>query len=215
MATSYKRVGFNKDAKKKALERSYNKLCYGFTASILTLLVANSACVSTKMLTSVSTPITSKWCSKPIDSIVTVLTESADFALECPAPNGWRLFIIGTEDRSWIGIAKGRSYWTTEDEVIQPDRNYFGDGPSVMGGESVEWRISKSNTPNALIFSVFAQDPKSAAPAQLHTISRFFVVDLTTGAARFCGMVKTRKEAIAKGDYPAACTTPLEKHVLP
>jgi hypothetical protein len=202
----------SKSAKHMRAILCYQTYRYELITATILFFASIAACVSAQSTYSVYTPITDKRCSTPSASVMAVLVEHADTAQECQAPKGWRLFVVATNERSWIDIAQGHSLWTTEEEVVQ--RNDFGDFPSV-DGERVEWRMSKSKTPRALIFSVSAQEPASIGRVQMRQLTRFFVVDLTTGAARFCGTATTRKEALVKADNPSACAKSFRQSSIP
>lgn len=178
-------------------------------ATILLCLVGSGASAETQSLQSLYTSIKSTACSKPPASIIAAYDARGLSAQECPAPKGWRLFAVSSDERSWLEIARDRSLWTTEEEVVY--RNEFGHFPN-LGAERVEWRMKKPGTPNALIFRISAQDPNRPAsgPGAMN-LSRLFVINLANGAPRFCGTAKTNEEAKTLADNAKACTTALRE----
>jgi hypothetical protein len=156
------------------------------------------------------TSIKDKDCIK-IKSHNMILLLGSDSVLECPAPNGWRLFkeYDQEEIRSWIRLSYKDTFWTTINQVWGEEKYEFGHFPNV-DSQSVEWRISKSGEPNALIFRVNAQNPKKSSDI----LTRFFVISLTNNVPRFCGMFKTNEEARKIAEESTPCTTMLERRTL-
>ncbi|MCM0084219.1 hypothetical protein L4X63_21790 [Geomonas sp. Red32] len=135
------------------------------------------------------TSIDSSACKKLPQKIAVGFDKLGLYADECPAPTGWRLFLVVGGDRSWIDLGHDHSVWTTEQEVVYNDKNFFGFFPNVTS-KQVEWVVDGNDAPIFLIFPVTAQDPQKAG----HSVLQYFVVT-TQGIPRFCGTAKTIKEA--------------------
>ena len=128
---------------------------------------------------------------------------------ECPAPEGWHLYFVYTNEREWLDIAHGRTAWSTHDTILNEPENRFGHFPSL--GNRVEWRMTKSGEPGALIFRIIAQDPDNDGP----NLTRLFVVSLTNDNTRFCGIAKSNQKAKEIADKPMNCSTNLPLEALP
>lgn len=183
-----------------------------FLATILLCLVGSGVSAEAQPLQSLYTSIKSTACSKPPAPTIAAYNARGLSAQECPAPKGWRLFAVSSDERSWLEIARDRSLWSTEEEVVY--RNEFGHFPN-LGAERVEWRMKKPGTPSALIFRISAQDSNRPAsgPGAMN-LSRLFVISLANGAPRFCGTAKTNEEAKTLADNAKTCTTALREQPL-
>lgn len=180
-----------------------------FFAAVALCLAGSWTGAAAQSLESLYTSIKSTACSKPPASTVAAYDARGLSAQECPAPKGWRLFAVSSDERSWLEIARDHSLWTTEEEVVY--RNEFGHFPN-LGAERVEWRMKKPGTPSALIFRISAQDPNRPASGPGATnLSRLFVISLANGAPRFCGTAKTNQEAKAIADNATTCNTALRE----
>lgn len=155
------------------------------------------------------TSIESKNCSKLPKQIDTYFEKHGLYGDECKAPKGWRLFIVVGGDRSWVDIAHSNSLWTTEQEVMYKNDNFFGYFPNITS-KQVEWRINKNGIPSALIFRITAQNPEQVGTNE----SRLFVVSLKDGIPQFCGTAKTNEEARSIADNTASCSTTLPKRPI-
>lgn len=182
-----------------------------FTVLIIAMicLVGGMASAGPPLLKSQYTSIKSADCKKVAAPMAEAFHSRGLEAEECPAPKGWRLFVVSTNERSWLEIAYERSLWTTEEEVVY--NNQFGHFPNI-GADRIEWRVTKSGTPVALIFRIAAQDPdKPAIGADARTLSRLFVIGLAEGIPRFCGIAKSNQDARNMADNQATCRTMLKK----
>lgn len=129
-------------------------------------------------------------------------------AEECDAPKGWRLFVVSSEERSWLELARDASLWSTEEQVVH--KNAFGHFPNI-GAEKVEWRLTSTRTPAALIFRIGAQNPQNIDK----TLTRLFVLALKDSAPYFCGVAKTNEDARSMAENTVACSIPLPQLQLP
>jgi hypothetical protein len=131
---------------------------------------------------------------------------------ECPALEGWRLFVVSSDAHSWIEIAHGSHLWSSEDQVVY--RNEFGHFPN-LGAERVEWRRKQGGIPVALIFRVSAQDPAASATGSgARNVSRLFVIGFQGNNVRFCGTARTNEEARVLSDNVTKCVQDLPERKL-
>ncbi len=157
---------------------------------------------------SLYTSIKSGDCHKPSVSMVAFYESRGLTAEECKAAEGWRLFVVSSDARSWLELARDRTLWSSEEQVV--NRNEFGNFPNI-GSEKVEWQMTKANSPASLIFRIAAQDPA-------HTdknLSRLFVIGIRNNTPHFCGVAKTNKEARALAEGTSPCSVDLQVKELP
>lgn len=119
-------------------------------------------------------------------------------AEECDAAKPWRLYAVSSDARSWVEVARGATLWSTEEQVVH--RSEFGNFPNI-GAEKVEWRITKTGAPIALIFRIAAQDPQRTEK----NLTRLFVLGFRDNTPYFCGMVKSNEEARALAEREDLC----------
>lgn len=157
---------------------------------------------------SLYTSIKSDDCKKPSASIVAFYEARGLTAEECKAPEGWRLFAVSSDARSWLELARDRTLWSSEEQVV--NRNEFGNFPNI-GSEKVEWQMTKTHSPASLIFRIAAQDPANVDK----NLSRLFVIGFRDNTPHFCGMVKNNKEARALAEEKSSCSIGLPVKELP
>lgn len=109
---------------------------------------------------------------------------------ECPAPRGWRVFTVTGAERSWLEIVRENTLWSTEEEIVTGSENNFGNFQS-LDSTRLEWIISSSRKPIALIVPVIAQDSEQYDKNLL----RYFVIKIIDDIPKFCGVAKSPKEA--------------------
>lgn len=157
---------------------------------------------------SLYTSIKSGDCQKPSASIIAFYESRGLTAEECKAVGGWRLFVVSSDARSWLELARERTLWSSEEQVVT--RNEFGNFPNI-GSEKVEWQMTKTHSPTSLIFRIAAQDPANIDKS----LSRLFVIGIRNNTPNLCGVVKTNKEARALAEDISSCTIGLQVKELP
>lgn len=105
---------------------------------------------------------------------------------ECPAPRGWRLFRVFSLDSFWIDIAYGDSLWSTEN-IVRKGLDYAN--PSIRP-DGVEWRMVKSESPNALIFKIATIDAETSK-----ILSSIYVLNIVDNVPYYCGNANSFQEA--------------------
>lgn len=168
----------------------------GFGLFLALLAFGNQAFAATTQYTSIEP----QNCHKPLET-----TPPGLRVQECPAPSGYRLFVVASDPRSWINIAKRGQVWSTEEIVAY--RDPIGFFPSVDDSRVVEWRLDDRGRPTALIFRVTALDPQTN---QSRHLSRLFVIRLNASKPCLLGIVATNEAARALTNDPKACQVPLE-----
>lgn len=175
---------------------------YRLAAALLFTLGACNPVLSSEE--SLFTSITSEDCHKPSTAISSHYEERGLTAEECPAAKDWRLFVVSSDERSWLELARDdHVLWSAEEQVVY--RNTFGYFPNI-GAEKVEWRMAKTKLPTTLIFRIAAQNPQQTDK----NISRLFVIGFRNNTPFFCGVVKTNQEARVLAEQTAACSINLQ-----
>lgn len=174
---------------------------YVFFLAVFACSPANSGAQS------LYTSIKSEDCQKPSASILAFYDSRGLTVEECKGVEDWRLFVVSSDARSWLELARERTLWSSEDQVV--NRNEFGNFPNI-GSEKVEWLMS-NHTPVSLIFRIAAQDPENVKKS----LSRLFVIGFKNNTPQFCGVVKANTEARALAEKTSSCSTGLQVKDLP
>ena len=178
----------------------------GMVAIISFLLLATSSLAGDTALSSRYTSIKESDCTKTISKPLSVyFDERGTSAVKCPSLKNWQPYLVSTNERSWIELGYGQSIWTTEGKVVYES---IGDFPNI-GADKIEWRLTKSGEPTAMIFRITAQDPNNVGH-----ISRLYVISLTEHRPCFCGVAKTNEKARIVADNPDACIEMLPRRQL-
>ena len=140
---------------------------------------------------SVYTSVGEKAC-KPVaalDAGRKIVSGQGDFAFECAAPPGLKLFLVTDDARSWYALEiKGKTH--SLEKAIAYD-NPPGDFPNVGKGEKVEWRL-ENGRPVGLIFRVSYQSADASK-----SFSRLFAIDLRQDEPSLRGTAATNEAARA------------------
>jgi len=115
-----------------------------------------------------------------------------------------QLFIVSTDERSWLDIVLGNTIWSTEEEIIYEKENQFGHFPNI-GNAPAEIRMNSAGGAG-LIFRVTAQnsDLKSSTSGSSN-VSRLFVVGFRDSGVCFLGLVRDNILARILLDSNEAC----------
>jgi hypothetical protein len=144
------------------------------------------------------TSISAADCMVPTEAIVASYKQRDLGVQQCPAPDGWELFVVSSDANSWIELRRGNVSWSAEDAIVY--QTPIGNFPSVGGSLPLEWRRGMSGA-EALILPVAAQDPAD----DKSRIARLFVVRLEPSGACLVGRVVTQDEAQRLADAHEAC----------
>lgn len=101
-----------------------------------------------------------------------------------------RLFVVSTDERSWVDLALGSTIWSSEDEVVYEKENQFGYFPNV-GNAPVEIRMNDAGNAMGLIFRVTAQaSNQEFSDLGISNISRLFVLGFKETGICFLGIAR-------------------------
>jgi hypothetical protein len=121
-----------------------------------------------------------------------IVSGRGEFAFECPAPPGVRLFLITDDARSWYALQLKGKIHSLEHSIVY--ENPPGDFPNVGKGERVEWRLEDGN-PAGMIFRVSYQSPDAN-----NSFSRLFAIDLRSREPKVRGVASSNEAARAMID---------------
>jgi hypothetical protein len=164
----------------------------------LTISLAAAAC-SAEAAQSSYTAIRPEACGEPPPAVREEFANRDLEVQECPAPDGWRLLFVSSNENSWLELRRGEAAWSAEEAVVYEQA--LGNFPSVAGSSVIEWRGDAGGRARALIFRVVAQDRDDPD----RRVSRLFVVRLAPDGPCLIGRSTTNEEAHALADGPAAC----------
>jgi hypothetical protein len=156
--------------------------------------LAGGVAVAAECADSVYTSVGAATC-RPVSVVDTgrkIVSGRGEFAFECKAPPGIRLFLVTDDARSWYALElKGRMH-SLERAIVYD--NPPGDFPNVGKGERVEWRLENAN-PVGLIFRVSYQSADASK-----SFSRLFTIELRENEPKVRGTVSSNETARAMID---------------
>lgn len=168
--------------------------------------------VSSADRTSLYTAVAATACAAPPPEIASVYAARDLGVEECPAVRPYRLFVVSSNERSWVDLRRNNLTWSTEERVVYgQDVLSLGHFPNVGGSNVAEWRLDNKGEPVALILRLTFQDPDQDATAGA-TISRLLVIGLSADTACDLGLAKANEEARQMVDAaPVTCAAPLPR----
>lgn len=102
---------------------------------------------------------------------------------------GYRLFLVSSEERSWLDIRGRDANWSAEQVVVYD--HPIGNFPNVGGTKVVEWQRCPGDRNWTLTFRVRAQSADNAN----HSVSALYVVALGGGDIALAGRATTNAQA--------------------
>jgi hypothetical protein len=161
---------------------------------VTTTALVGSAAVASECANSLYTSVGTGAC-RPVAVLDTgrkIVSGQGEFAFECMAPPGIKLFLVTDDARSWYALeVKGRMH-SLEHAIAY--ENPPGDFPNVGKGERVEWRRENAS-PVGLIFRVSYQSADATK-----SFSRLFVIDLREDEPKVLGIASSNETARAMID---------------
>ena len=119
---------------------------------------------------------------------------------ECEGVDGWRVFLVSSDERSWLQFERGGMTWSAEQAIVYDEP--IGLFPGVDDAAGLQWRVTSRGAAVAVIVPVTAQrDVETTARASQRLIVRL-------GASGICllGRAESDREAVAVADGPGRCT---------
>lgn len=116
-------------------------------------------------------------------------------AVRCPAPRGFRLWLVSSDANSWLDLERGNQRWSAEEFVVY--RANAGMFPNVTG--TVVWLRRRNGEWAGLIFRIAARDEDNR-----HHLSH---VAVRTASGTICviGDFPTQQAATAALASDAVC----------
>lgn len=139
---------------------------------------------------SVYSPVSEEACS-PVPALEVdrrIVSGRGEYVFACPgAPEGYRLYLIESDPRSWYVVEYGGTRHSLEQMIVY--NNPPGDFPNVGQGGKVEW-VLVDGMIKGVIFRVSYQSSDAAS-----RFSRLFSVDLQGNAPVLKGVSPGNEEA--------------------
>lgn len=181
---------------------------------VIRLLVLGTAFLISSTVSEAVQPATSSYtsiepseCWVPPAPLIDTYRAQGLKAQECQAPKDFGLFIVSSNERSWIDLMWHDAMWSTEEQIVY--KNQFGYFPNIRGGGIVEWRL-EDGKPIGLIFRVVAQDPKRmSSPLGQSNTSRLFVISFHDDAVCWRGVTGSNEVARELADSEVLCVEKL------
>jgi len=171
--------------------------------ALLLALAAAAACAAPRPAERLVTGIEPADCRMPEPAVASLYKGAGVGVEECPAPAGYRLFLVSSDARSWLDLGRDGSIWTTEEPVA------YGDAPGLfpnVAGSTVAWRLGPGGAPRALIFRVLARDPAQPEGTRGEaTLMRRIVIGLGDDRPCLIGVAASEEDARALADRRASC----------
>jgi hypothetical protein len=169
-------------------------------AFVLSFAALVPACGNNDGYVSKFTSIKDKDCKKLTDKKSLKFDKRRLDRYECESMKGWRIFTVTGAERSWLEIVQENALWSTEEAIVTGSANNFGNFQS-LDFEKLEWIISSSGKPAALIVPVVAQDPEQYDK----NLFRFFVIKFIDGIPKLCAVVKSARKATVTVNKSTKC----------
>jgi hypothetical protein len=123
-------------------------------------------------------------------------------ATECPGIWGWRLLVVYEAERSYLVLKKQGYVKSLRDEIFSEEIGQF---PEIPAATRAEWRLGSQGRSRALIFRVYAVDPKKSLQEDPNPYKSSLLVVRLGEVACVLGVVKDNKRARLLADSNAAC----------
>jgi hypothetical protein len=148
---------------------------------------------------SVETSISPADCTAPAEEIAERYEQRDLGVQQCPAPDDWRLFLVSSNENTWVDLIGPGVTWSAERPIVY--ESPIGNFPSVGVPPTVEWRRDSSGRVAAIILGVTAQNRETFETDR----SAFYVVRLQPAAVCVIGRPATAEEARTLADSPKGC----------
>jgi hypothetical protein len=167
--------------------------------ALLMATLISCSCGTRAESDSIYTSIRPADCAPPAADVASPYAAAHLGVQQCPAPAGWRLLVVASDENTWIDLAGPGVAWSGEKPIVY--ESPIGNFPSVGAPATVEWRRDNRGRPVALIVRVTAQDRESLEKR----LSTLYVVRLQRSGACVIGRAATNDEARRLADGGAVC----------
>ena len=177
-----------------------NTTASAIARSLTLAALMGCSCGARAELDSVYTSIRPAECAAPAVEVAAPYAARHLGVQQCPAPAGWLLLVVASDENTWIDLTGQGFTWSGEKAIVY--ESPIGNFPSVGAPATVEWRRDNRSRPIALIFRVTAQDRDDLDRRP----STLYVVRLERNGACVIGRAASNDEARRLADGGAGCS---------
>jgi hypothetical protein len=182
---------------KKLVRRSAFDRVRRFAGGVLIAVgIATGGCAESP--SSVETSIRPADCMAPAKEIAAPYAQRELGVQQCPAPDGWRLLLVSSDENTWVDLAGPGVTWSGERPIVY--ESPIGNFPSVGVPPTVEWR-RKNGRLAALIVGVTAQNRETFQTDR----TALYVIRLQPNMACVVGRAASAEEARTIADSSKGC----------
>jgi hypothetical protein len=129
-------------------------------------------------------------CRRPESVFIDIFDKSGVSAQKCAGVSGVSVFAVSSDANSWLEFLFEGKIFSSEDFVVyrEPVRAF----PN-LGGDKIEWHISKDGRPSAMIFRISSQSKNNANKK----IKELLVFRFVGGFVYYCGAARDNLSARA------------------
>ena len=167
------------------------------SGALVVAAVATWSCAQAP--SSIETSIRPDDCMAPPKDIAAPYAQRELGVQQCPAPDGWRLLVLSSDENTWVDVIGPGVTWSGERPIVY--ESPIGNFPSVGMPPSVEWRRNGRGQITALIVGVTAQNRETFQTDR----SALYVVRLQPNGACVIARATSQAEARMIADSGAAC----------
>jgi hypothetical protein len=147
---------------------------------------------------SVETSIRRTDCTAPSQEVAAQYEKRGLGVQQCPAPDGWRLLLVASDENTWVDLVGPGVTWSGERPIVY--ESPIGNFPSVGVPPTAEWRRNGGRI-TALIVGVTAQNRETFQTDR----SARYVIRLGANEACVIGRAASAEEARTIADSSKGC----------
>lgn len=178
-----------------------------------------AACSVHAKESSVYVPLNAPFCMTPPHPVASFYHARSLEVGECRSRARFRslplhLYVVSSDERSWIDLRAGKTIWSSEDEVVYEKENQFGHFPNVGKAPAEIW-INPHGVASGMIFRVTAQSPDATLSAGgVSNISRLLVLGFRESGICFLGLARSNQAARGLLAKRTSCKRMLKEELL-
>jgi hypothetical protein len=170
-----------------------------FSLALTAGALAVWSCALSGQETSTYTSIHRSDCTSPPEEVTALYSKRTLEVRQCPAPTGWRVLVVSSDENTWIDLAGPGVTWSGERAIVYDSP--IGNFPSVGAPPTIEWRRGRQGRLIALIVRVTAQDRDTLSTRR----SMLYVVRLQQERACVIGRRAANIDARRLADSSVGC----------
>jgi hypothetical protein len=161
------------------------------------MAVLTSSC--TQPPRSVETSIRPGDCMAPAEEVAAPYAKRDLGVQQCPAPEGWRLLLVSSDENTWVDLSGPGLTWSGERPIVY--ESPIGNFPTVGVPPIVEWRRDGSGRIASVILAVMAQNRETFETDR----SAYYVVRVQADSACVIARAASPDEARTIADSGKGC----------